>query len=500
MSNTFSFSGNLKKWVLGLAIVGLVLGVGLSFLDDTGHHSRFWANLLLNTYYFAGIAVTGVFFIAAHQLGYGGWHTVFKKVPIAMGRFLYVAFVLMLVIVVGMYVSPEGLYSHWADPAHRDSIVADKAPFLTRKAYAVGVLIFFGLWALFAWLLKKKFVSIQNWKEYSSAKKISAAFLLVFGVSSSILSWWVIMSLDPHWYSTLFGWYNLASYFCGGFAMMILILIGLKKMGHLPNVTENHIHDVAKLMFGFSVFWTYLMFSQFMLIWYANIPEATVWFDKRFDIPFFKTIFFAALAINFFLPVLAIIKRDAKRNFITVSFVSVMLIFGHYLDFYHMVMVEPMGVSHGDAHGDAHDDHGSLNTENVLYAEVEADAHNEADHAELHVDDVHAEEVHTEEAHGDDAHSEDAHAEEAHTVLADSHAEEEHGEEANAAVAGHGDDAHSEEEVLTHAKLGLVELFFFLGFLGLFLFMTFTGLDGEDLETKDDPFLEESINHHVKYS
>ena len=488
MSNTFTFGSSLKKWVLGLAVIGLVLGVILGFFfDETSHHSRLWANLLLNTYYFAGIAVTGVFFIAAHQLGYGGWHTVFKKVPIAMGRFLYVAFFLFLIIVAGMWISPEGLYSHWADPHHRDSIVLGKAPFLTRKAYTLGVVVFFGLWALFAYILSKKFVLIRNWKEYSSAKKISAGFLLVFGVSSSILSWWVIMSLDPHWYSTLFGWYNLASYFCAGFAMMILLLIGLKKMGHLPSVTEDHIHDVAKFMFGFSVFWTYLMFSQFLLIWYANIPEATVWFNKRFDIPMFKTIFFLALAINFFLPILAILKRDAKRNFWTVGFVSIMLIFGHYLDFYHMVMVEPMAAGHhGEAHGDDHaddhsEDHANLSAENILYAELVADNHEEGAH------EVHAEEAHDEE----------------HGLMTDSHSEESHAEEAHGVVAGaddHGHDAHGEGEVLTHAKLGLVELLFFLGFLGMFLFMTFTGLDGEDLESVEDPFLEESKNHHVKYS
>lgn len=488
MSNTFTFGSSLKKWVLGLAVIGLVLGVILGFFfDETSHHSRLWANLLLNTYYFAGIAVTGVFFIAAHQLGYGGWHTVFKKVPIAMGRFLYVAFFLFLIIVAGMWISPEGLYSHWADPHHRDSIVLGKAPFLTRKAYTLGVVVFFGLWALFAYILSKKFVLIRNWKEYSSAKKISAGFLLVFGVSSSILSWWVIMSLDPHWYSTLFGWYNLASYFCAGFAMMILLLIGLKKMGHLPSVTEDHIHDVAKFMFGFSVFWTYLMFSQFLLIWYANIPEATVWFNKRFDIPMFKAIFFLALAINFFLPILAILKRDAKRNFWTVGFVSIMLIFGHYLDFYHMVMVEPMAAGHhGEAHGDDHaddhgDDHANLSAENILYAELVADNHEEGAH----------------EAQAEEVHDED------HGLMTDSHAEESHAEEAHGVVAGaddHAHDAHGEGEVLTHAKLGLVELLFFLGFLGMFLFMTFTGLDGEDLESVEDPFLEESKNHHVKYS
>lgn len=474
MSNkTFSLGGKFKNWILIMAVVGLVLGIAGAFLmDDAGHHRRFWANLLLNTYYFAGIAVTGVFFIAAHQLGYGGWHTVFKKIPIAMGRFLYVAFFLMIVIILGLWLDKEGLYSHWADPAHRDSIVEGKAPFLTRKAYALGVFVFFGLWALFAYLLKKNFISIKNWKEYSKAKKISALFLLVFGVSSSVLSWWVIMSLDPHWYSTLFGWYNLASYFCAGFAMMILILIGLKKAGYLPNVHVDHIHDIGKLMFGFSIFWTYLMFSQFLLIWYANVPEATVWFNKRFDIPFFKAIFFLALAINFFLPLLALMKRESKRKMLTMAFVSVMLIFGHYLDFYHMVMFEPMAVGgHGEHHEEehmedaAHDEH-TIVLETTLLADNH-DAHEGETHeAEVMSDHEESHEVvAVEDAHADDAHHDDAH--------------------------------HGDGEVLTHAKLGIVELLFFVGFLGLFLFMTFTGLDGEELEIEEDPFLEESLHHHI---
>jgi hypothetical protein len=475
----------LKKWVLGLAVVGLVGGVVLGwFMDDTSHHSRLWSNLLLNTYYFAGIAVTSVFFITAHQLGYGGWHTVFKKVPIAMSRFLYIAFPLFLVIIAGLWLAPEGLYSHWADPAHRDSIVQGKAPFLTRRAYALGVGIFFGLWALFAWILSKKFVVIRNWKEYSSAKKMSAIFLLIFGVSSSVLSWWVIMSLDPHWYSTLFGWYNMASYFCAGFAMMILIILGLKNSGHLPHVTEDHIHDIAKLMFGFSIFWTYLMFSQFMLIWYANIPEATIWFNKRFDIPMFKAIFFLALIINFFLPVLAILKRDAKRNFWTIGFVSVMLIFGHYLDFYHMVMLEPMAAgAHGEEHGDAHvEEHAALTTTTVLYAEN----HEEASTGAGLVDE-HAESIETIVDH----------------VVTAEHAEEHSTEGVVYDIHGadtHPVDTHGEAAPLTHAKLGLVELLFFVGFLGMFLFMTFTGLDGEELEIKEDPFLEESLHHHIKFS
>jgi hypothetical protein len=198
------------------------------------------------------------------------------------------------------------LYGHWSDEAHVDALVRPKLPFL--NLYWLFVLGFIGLWAFMAHYMNKHFISVKNWKEYSKTKAIAAVFLLIFGVSSSVLSWYAIMSLDPHWYSTLFGWYNLASYACAGFAMMILIIVGLKTAGYLPNVNENHVHDLGKFLFGFSVFWTYLWFSQYMLIWYANIPEATIWYAKRFDVPLFKGIFFVALDAFWFL----IVWEEAK--------------------------------------------------------------------------------------------------------------------------------------------------------------------------------------------
>lgn len=441
MSQTFEFGGQFKKALLIIAAVGIILGSVLAFfLSPEGTHgNRFWANLLLNGYYFAGISVVGLFFVASHHLGYSGWQTVFKKIPLAMGKFQYIAFPIFLLITAGVYFHFHHLYGHWTDASHRDPLTEAKMPFL--NLFGVFVIGFFGLWAFLAYYMNKKFSSIKNWKEYSSTKVISAVFLLVFGVSSSVLSWYVIMSLDPHWYSTLFGWYNLASYACAGFAMMILIIVGLKSTGYLPNVNENHVHDLGKYLFGFSVFWTYLWFSQYMLIWYANIPEATVWYYKRFDVPIFKAIFFVALFINFFFPLLALMRRESKRKFVTMGFVSVMVIFGHYLDFFQMVMVEPMAVPHHteEYHALNIENSKQKDTESVLYAEVAG--------------------------------------------LSDSKSEEQ--------------GAGNKKEVATYATLGLPEFLMFFGFLGLFLFMTFNSLSGKELEVTEDPFLKESLNHHI---
>ena len=207
-----------------MMVVGLI-GMIWAFMSDHGfnHHARFWGNLLVNTYYFAGIAVTGIFFITAHHLGYSGWQTVFKKVPMAMSRFLYIAFGFMILITIAsLYVGEDSflysnLYAHW-NSAHgkADLIIQGKAAFLNPTMYTALIVVFFGLWALFAKLMYTKFMNITSFKQYNFTKGLSAAFLLIFGVSSSVLSWIVIMSIDPHWFSTLFGWYVFAGALVSG--------------------------------------------------------------------------------------------------------------------------------------------------------------------------------------------------------------------------------------------------------------------------------------------
>jgi len=455
MSRKFEFENKTKTLYIIMMVIGL-LGMIWAFFwnDGFNSHARFWGNLLVNTYYFAGIAVTGVFFIAAHHLGYSGWQTVLKKIPMAMSKFLYVAFGLMIVITIAAVYMPEGsafysnLYAHW-NSVHGKSnlIVQEKAAFLNPTMYTALIVIFFGLWAWFARKMYTNFMSIKNIKEYKRTLKISAAFLLVFGVSSSVLSWIVIMSIDPHWYSTLFGWYNLISYFVAGFSMMVLILIYLKGKGLMPHVYEDHIHDITKYIFGFSIFWAYLWISQYMLIWYANIPEATVWFHKRFDIPLFNFIFFATIILNFVAPILIIMKRKSKRNFKVVAFTAVMLIIGHYLDFYQLVMLEPMNVTHHSEQHEATEEHHSSNKdEAVLYAENHGESQS----------DVEAKEHHSEA--------------------------KEHHATANLAT------------------IGFPEIMIFIGFLGMFLYITFTTLSKEeDLEVTEDPFLKESVNHHFDW-
>jgi hypothetical protein len=150
------------------------------------------------------------------------------------------------------------------------------------------------------------------------------------------------MSIDAHWYSTMYSWYTFASTFVAGMSLIALFVIYLKNHGYLPFTTEEHLHDIGKFMFAFSVFWTYLFFSQYMLIWYANIPEETEYFKARVW-GNYRGLFFLNLALNFLAPLLILMKKGAKRNYTIVTFMAVLIIFGHWIDMYLQVMPGPLG-------------------------------------------------------------------------------------------------------------------------------------------------------------
>jgi hypothetical protein len=158
----------------------------------------------------------------------------------------------------------------------------------------------------------------------------------------STTPWIWIMSIDAHWYSTLFSWYVFASSLVAGMSMILLWVVYLKNNGNLSIVNKEHIHDLGKFMFAISVFWTYLWFAQYMLIWYANIPEETTYFITRQHGPY-SILFYGGFIINFCMPIIILMSRPSKRNYFTVTTMALIIIFGHWLDFYQMMMPGPIG-------------------------------------------------------------------------------------------------------------------------------------------------------------
>ena len=345
-SEQFQFGGVAKM----LSIVAIVIGIasiawGLLSSDHI-IHERTYANLLLMGYYFTCVCAAGAFFIALQLVTQSGWSAGMLRIPQAMASILPIASIVLLVII-GLGLYTHNLYHHWADPtlhdpthANYDALVAGKGAFLNIPGFLARQVIFMGAYSIFAYILAKLSYNEDlngGLNSYKKSFKLSAIFLVIFGFTTPIWSFDTIMSLEAHWFSTMFGWYNFAAMWVSGLCAITVILVLLQKAGYMSWVNENHLHDLGKLIFGFSIFWTYVWFAQFMLIWYSNIPEETMYFYKRWE-PEYKPWFWLSIIINFLAPLLLLVDRDAKRRPNFMLFVSILLLVGHWLDYYIMVM------------------------------------------------------------------------------------------------------------------------------------------------------------------
>ncbi|MFI5171552.1 MAG: hypothetical protein ACHQFW_04135 [Chitinophagales bacterium] len=226
-----------------------------------------------------------------------------------------------------------------------DKLIDGKSGYLNSSFWTIRSLLYLIIWVWIAVMLRRFSLKEDlepTTKWYMKTKTWAAVFLPVWGVTSSMMAWDWVMSLDPHWYSTLFGWYNFVSLWVACVSTILLIIIYLKRKGYLPQVNENHLHDLGKYIFAFSIFWTYLWFSQFMLYWYGNIPEETKWFLLRARSSY-APLFYANLFLNFFFPFLVFMRRDAKRNMKVLTIVATVMIFSHWLDYFVMIMPTTVG-------------------------------------------------------------------------------------------------------------------------------------------------------------
>ncbi len=359
--NQFTFEGKQRTVLLGGMVLGLVCLVLTFFIDplEGSHHARFWSNLLHNTVFFTGIAFISLFVMCAFTTAYAGWFVGMKRLWEAMSLFLIVGLVLLLIIVAGLWGHLHHLY-HWnvegvSTLGHEnyDRIIAGKSGFLNKYWYTFGTIIFVGVWYMFA--RKIRSLSLQEdtsgTDAYTHFKKIKfwSAFLLPIGAfTSAAMIWQWVMSIDAHWYSTMYAWYSSASWFVSATAFTILMLIYLKGKGYYQNISDEHLHDFGKFLFAFSVFWTYLWFSQYMLIWYSNNGEETIYFRQRLDS--YPVLFYGNLVMNFVLPFLILMRNSTKRKHGTLILVSLLTFFGHWWDFFYMI--KPGVVINAGGHAD----------------------------------------------------------------------------------------------------------------------------------------------------
>ena len=304
-----------------------------------------WAAFYVAAFFFFMISLGVLAFYAIQRAAQAGWSPVLYRVMEGITAYLLPGGIVIIVIL-----SLSGMHLNhlfiWMDPevvAH-DELIAGKTGYLNVPFFLVRAVLFLLGWTTYRYFSRKFSLAQDQSDNISNHKKnfrISAAFLVFFIYSESVMSWDWIMSIDPHWFSTLFGWYVFASMIVSGVTTIALITIYLKSKGYLEFVNDSHIHDLGKFMFGFSVFWTYLWFSQFMLIWYSNIPEEVTYFMTRIED--YNLPFFGMVVMNFIFPLLILMNSDYKRINYFIVMTGIVVILGHYMDVYNMIMPSAVG-------------------------------------------------------------------------------------------------------------------------------------------------------------
>lgn len=355
----FTISKRARNLSMLLMVLGLALAI-LGFFSVKSHDpesagQNFWAALFINGFYFFGVALGALFFYALQWATESSWSVLLRRVYEAIfSGYLWVgAAVVVLCLAAGSF----GLHHVWGwmdprlldknDPAHYDALVAYKQPFLNKIFFWVRVIAFMGTFLFAANWFRKQSLKLDGLtgddlrKQHLFTYRRGALFLVFFAVFSSVLAWDWLMSIDYHWFSTLYGWYVFAGMWVSAMITAVVLTLYLKSKGYLPQVNNSHIHDMGKWVFAVSFLWTYLYFSQFMLYWYADIPEEVNYFQQRIDEH--AGLMWGMFFINFAVPMILLMSRDAKRNPRFLIGVGTVILIGHWLDVCQLVLPGALG-------------------------------------------------------------------------------------------------------------------------------------------------------------
>ena len=338
MDKQFVITKNIKT-VLTVGVLTGVLLIVLGLIFGSWTEERIWANVLLNGFLVISLSLGAVFFVAVHLIAESGWQTTVQRIAEAIGSNIWLGALMIVPIVFGVH----SLY-HWSHTEHLDSVLQLKQGYLNLPFFILRMIIYIAGWTFLIYKIRQlslKSDSSSDLKVFYKLRTYSALFVVFIAITSSTSAWDWLMSIDAHWFSTLYGWYTFIGLFVNTIAVIIILVIVLQKLGYLNYINDEHLHDLGKYLFGFSIFWAYLWISQYLLIWYSNIPEETVYYVER--ITNFRILFYVNVVICFVVPFFALMSRGNKRKVSWLLYTSIIVFCGHWLDLFLAIMPGTVG-------------------------------------------------------------------------------------------------------------------------------------------------------------
>ncbi|MDO4225109.1 MAG: quinol:cytochrome C oxidoreductase [Bergeyella zoohelcum] len=388
----YSFSPKLRLTSIVLIIVGLILfGAGyfinhsyddatieqmMHTVEASGHHApthsselvgdqshaghlehaiHFVHNQPFSVLHFVSVfffvsCCCALFFYSIQHASHAGWSIIITRVMEAIASFIPWAGAFVILVMITNVMHMNHMF-HWMDAStvdpnskNFDPILFEKKKFLNVPFYVVRTLIYVIGATFFAWKLRqqsKKVDATKSPRDYQILYRWAVGYIAFFGFASAAWGWDWLMSIDAHWYSTMYIWYAMVSCLSTSIAIIILVTVFLKKKGALPEFNDNHLHDLGKFLFATSMLWTYTWFCQFMLYWYANVPEEVNYFFGRFE--HYAPTFLPMLILNFLAPLAVMVSSSIKRNYKVVTSMAVVVFIGHIVDYFNMVMPGTVG-------------------------------------------------------------------------------------------------------------------------------------------------------------
>lgn len=343
LTDTLDFPSdlNITKPLFSVGIAGLIAsGVGY-FLQ----HDQFFFSYLLSFVFFSSIALGSLFFVLLQHLTRSHWSVALRRIPETISSNFHIWAIFIIPVLLGMH----SLY-HWShiDIVTHDPVLQGKTPYLNIPFFIARQFIYFGLWSFLGYRMYSKSVEMDvtgNWGLQTLMRRTSGPGMFFFALTLAFASFDWLMALDPHWYSTIFGVYFFAMSFQALFAVLILIVMFLWKKGLLTNtLKKGHIYDLGVQLFGFTIFYAYIAFSQFLLIYYASVPEETVWFLERLNGGYEYLAYFYFIG-RFGIPFLVLLPKGTKTNYKVITGISILIIVSHLIELYWIIM--PILNQHG---------------------------------------------------------------------------------------------------------------------------------------------------------